>query len=1258
MKNWSDLTAQYALSKTLRFEIVPSKITRENLEKQNILVNDRAKQVAYKELKPLFDELHNQFIAESLEQSQIDWTSYFEHLKTKNSNFSAPEKKKWEKEMESIEKKLREQIGTLYEKTAKNWKSQINTDSKKEILKKSGYEILTEAGILTILKNIFPEKEKFINEFEGFFTYFVGFNQNRENYYTTKEEKSTAIATRIIHENLPKFTSNREIFKKHEEKYLAMNDQLSAKSRQIRDKKTGKMVDITPITEDIFEINFFNRALSQVGIDEYNRLIGHYNELINLYNQNFHEKLPLFKILYKQIGSLHGKWFEIFQIENVESLKNLLNNEYFSECNAKNEEIQTLFESLRNHANLQEIYLSKIAIHTLSAKFLSNWFAFAEILAQKKIWKISSEWRIEATEYTSLADILEALKTLNPHEIFKDLEDETETKNLFNNSSNTIFLEILIREVEKSIENTKNYEWELREILENFSITNTKHKEILKKYADASRIPAIMLKYFLAKKIEKAGIDTDFYNKLHEILEDYQIFEFYDAIRNFVTKKLESPDKIKLNFENSTLASGWDINKEADNSCILLKNDKDEEFLAIMSRGNNHVFKKEIGSGKIKTKNPLYENTTQNGWKKMEYKQISNPSRDFPHVFFSEKYKSESGIPDKILEIYSKGSFKKWDQFSKNALQTIINFYKQRIEQHESWKVFSFQFKNADEYEDISQFYADAQVQAYTINFTPINEEKLMELEREWKIFLFQIKNQDYNQKPGKSHKNLHTLYWKNIFENVPNRVKLNGEAEIFYRNAYVPTFKVDENGKEILNKKGEKIIDKLRFTREKFLFHVPVTLNFCMKNTNIDQQVRELIANNPDIKFLGIDRGEKHLLYYSLTDSAGNILEQWSLNSINGTNYAEKLSEVSKNRDEARKNWQTIGKIKELKEWYISHAVKKIIDLAIKHNAIIVMEDLNTGFKRSRQKIEKSIYQKFELALAKKLNFVVLKDAQQNTPWSVNNAYQLTPKVDNYGDIEARKQVGIILYTRANYTSQTDPVTGWRKSIYLNKWADNIKNGILENFSDIIYENGDFIFQYTDKNTGKNWELHSQINRKSIERYHHERDQGSGKWQTKQIDVNSLLRDTLENFDFNRSILSQIDEWIEPKSWEKLRFAIEMIQQIRNTWLDEISDDFLLSPVENEEGEHFDSRVFLRNIENELTPHNEKWPTSGDANGAYNIARKGMLMATHIRESEQSEMLPNLYIGDAEWGLWLSHREKWNSQLTEFALSKTRKKS
>ena len=94
MRNIFDLVAQYALSKTLRFEIKPSKITRQNLEMQKILIQDTKKQKAYQELKPLFDALHNKFIAESLENSQINWESYFDHLKVKKSDFSDSEKKK------------------------------------------------------------------------------------------------------------------------------------------------------------------------------------------------------------------------------------------------------------------------------------------------------------------------------------------------------------------------------------------------------------------------------------------------------------------------------------------------------------------------------------------------------------------------------------------------------------------------------------------------------------------------------------------------------------------------------------------------------------------------------------------------------------------------------------------------------------------------------------------------------------------------------------------------------------------------------------------------------------------------------------------------------------------------------------------------------------------------------------------------------------------------------------------------------------
>ena len=85
--------------------------------------------------------------------------------------------------------------------------------------------------------------------------------------------------------------------------------------------------------------------------------------------------------------------------------------------------------------------------------------------------------------------------------------------------------------------------------------------------------------------------------------------------------------------------------------------------------------------------------------------------------------------------------------------------------------------------------------------------------------------------------------------------------------------------------------------------------------------------------------------------------------------NYHEKLVHKEGSRDAARKNWQTIGNIKELKEGYLSAVVHEIASLMVKHNAIVVMEDLNFGFKRGRFAVERQIYQKFENMLIEKLN-------------------------------------------------------------------------------------------------------------------------------------------------------------------------------------------------------------------------------------------------------------------------------------------------
>ena len=141
------------------------------------------------------------------------------------------------------------------------------------------------------------------------------------------------------------------------------------------------------------------------------------------------------------------------------------------------------------------------------------------------------------------------------------------------------------------------------------------------------------------------------------------------------------------------------------------------------------------------------------------------------------------------------------------------------------------------------------------------------------KLYLFQIYNKDFA--PGANGMpNMHTLYWKNLFseENLKNVCfKLNGEAELFYRPAgikepvvhlkgsYLVNRTTEEgesipekiyqeiyrnvNGKQetlsdeakaykeshkvVIKKADHEIIKDRHYTQDKFLFHVPLTINF-----------------------------------------------------------------------------------------------------------------------------------------------------------------------------------------------------------------------------------------------------------------------------------------------------------------------------------------------------------------------------------------------------------------------------------------------
>lgn len=1420
---FDDFTNLYALSKTLKFELRPYLEIPEN-EKEKLFgeekayykncktyteyylkrankeyycnekkqdsnlqlvkfLHDQQIEDAYQTLKPVFDKLHEEFITRSLESEEakkINFKNYYNLYARQKDEQDKGKKGKMDKPLEDERKKLRKFFAPIYEAEGGNFKEKAGENEKgKPILKKTGFKVLTEAGILKYIKNNIDEiagkdlkdqngkkiEKKDIEKavgnkeregiFDNFFTYFSGFSENRENYYSV-EEKATAVASRIVDENLPRFCDNALSYRKNESSYLQIFDFLNKKGKdlKLKNSKFGKegepeFIPVYSTEEDkeSFSIEDFVNCLSQNEIEKYNAKIANANYLINLYNQNKKKedpKLPILKILYKQIGCGEKKDF-IAEIKNNKELKISLEKaaeagrKYFTNGNKTSDEISNVFDFakyVQNRENYKGIYWSDKAFNTISSKYFANWDTLKNKLGEAKVLNKNTgedktDNKYKLPQAIMLADLFAVLDETKENKDWREkgaffkaslFEGEKNRAGTIEGASSPsqALLKMICEDIETLANNFVNNTDQILKIPEKDYEKDESKKEI-KSWLDNALGVNQILKYFKVKanKIKGDPIDAKTENALDALAySDDNPIKDYDVIRNYLTQKPQDRiNKLKLNFENASLAGGWDENKESDNSCVILKDESNKQYLAIMKYADTTIFSQKNAS--------LYD-TDSLAWTKMVYKLIPGASKTLPKIFFSKKWMDKETPPSDIMEIYKKGSFKKenvdfkdssdkddsarnskrketidelrkscWVDVKRDAngkirnaryvnkdkLVKFIDFFKENLKKYpsedESWnELFGFKFSDTEKYRSIDQFYIEVDKQGYKLDFIPINKAELEKQIRDGKVYLFEIRSRDNNLANGKektSAKNLQTIYWNAVFGKDDNRPKLNGEAEIFYRPALSTekmkkAIRKDDKGNEteIKLKNGETALQNFRFSKEKFIFHCSITLNFCLKETRLNDKLNAELTkpeNENEICFLGIDRGEKHLAYYSLINRDGKILKQGSFNVIKDkntgkeTNYLKLLEEKAGDRDEARKNWTTIGAIKELKDGYISQVVREIADLAIYENsetktmrkfpAFIVLENLNVGFKRGRQKIEKQVYQKLELALAKKLNFLVEKQAQKGEVGSVVKAIQLTPEIKNFGDLEDKKQFGNMLYVMADYTSQTDPITGWRKSVYLKGGSEEyIKDQILGNakgkidsaFDDIRFDGKDYCFSYTDKNTGKQWKLYSGKDGESLDRYFRELiyENSEKRWKPKKQDLTKMFNELFQDFDKESSLLEQLKNGKNPNkidkhpAWESLRFAINLIQQIRNSGESEEDDDFILSPVRDENGNHFDSRKA-----------EENQPINGDANGAYNIARKGIVVAEHIKRGYKK-----LYISNQEWDAWLAGKDVWEKWL------------
>ncbi len=716
------------------------------------------------------------------------------------------------------------------------------------------------------------------------------------------------------------------------------------------------------------------------------------------------------------------------------------------------------------------------------------------------------------------------------------------------------FLEIFSREFNSSIQRFDKARTEIRDALpkqNEYKKDNEKQKEAIVELMRASLSAYQLFKYFHPYKgRDEDGRDADspdeeFYSEYNDIRvnDDFDsVVPRFNALRNHLARKdyiqrkpwsrRDVELKWKLNFDKPNLLTGWTETKDeqqAQYRGYILR--KDGEYYLAISTYDYYL---------SRTKFPDIEaGEGEDYYEKLEYRQLNWGKTIAGGRVYSSYAKQRLG---RKLEYRDHKKEISEQQHAKFLLELIREKYLKRFPKLQVL-LDGHQYNSPKELQNAFNKVKIGGITFVSIRASVIDDQKVEvasgKKKKEHHLFLFKLLTNSLRSKKD----SIHSAYWNALLNEKANidedtgqlLINLGANAEIFFRPA-TPNLKQEKiktkSGKiigENYSDKKKKYIRKERYTEDKYFFHCPITLNaqaptmstgtmmgarigFIKRFNEFTRQ--QLHKKNGELTILGLDRGEKQLLHYCLIKQDGTVIEHGNLNEVEHednkgnkrkVDYFAKLVAREAERDLARKDLRKIEGIKELKEGYLSHVVHRIVQLMLRYKAIVVLEDLDRGFKRGRFKIERQTYQKFEKALIQKLNYLVAdKNLLDQKEGGVLNGYQLAAPFESFKALSNHKQSGILFYTTASYTSKTDPVTGWRPHVYVG-WSDTNKKikSAFEKFKKIGWdeEKQAWIFEYnskdfTDNGLDKTWRLVADdaLIRLRRERNYH------GNWDTKEV--------------------------------------------------------------------------------------------------------------------------------------------------------------
>jgi len=1339
---FQDFVGLSEIQKTLRWRLIPIGKTKENMKKYNVFQEDEIRHKYYPVLKNACDDFYRQHIDQQLADIQFDWHKLDEVSNTNDNE-------KITKIQAVYRKLLFNRLNDSIDTAGNKRKSTLSYSFGDLFKAKLITTILPEFIIKRYQGDDLEEAKAALDCYKRFTSRLTGFWDTRKNIFTA-EDIATGCPNRLVNENFPIFQKNADLYeenKKHlADKFKDFEEHLKENNKLSQDESL----------DDFFTINAFNKVCTQAGITLYNTLLGGFtkkdntkiqgiNEIVNLQQQAINkgkkaenrDNIKLLKLtrLRKQILAKEDSTsFLIEQIENDQDLFQKI-FDFFDLLKLKEVENLDSFEQYSSLINLldqgdkNKIFISAKYLTKISHQISKDWhFINKGISLLVESDNTNNEYQRYLEIYNDDKDIERLRK-----QIYFSVADLEKAIDLAGQDENRDVSEISILDYVQNLDEDCNFERDLFDLLERIKqimksgeklLGNTEAINIIKDFLDTIMIRHSRWQVFTCELSDE--YDQNFYSTYNLVSETMSnIVRLYNLARNYLSRKPDRMKKMRINFNKPTLADGWSEGKIADNLSMLFRKDGLYYLGIIKDRVTYNKLLEISGSNEANIK----KNTSS--YERMNYYLLPDAFRSIPKSslamravkeYFennpsSEDYYIETDqfaepfrISRKIYDMQYTDlhNDKKKYQIDylrdtedetgyRNALTDWINFCKDFCNNYEGRKHFDYsQIKDAENYYTVNEFYSDIDKCSYNVYFTPILESEINKLIDEGKLYLFQLYNKDFSEySTGKP--NLHTIYWRALFsdENLEKKnIKLNGQAELFFRPKQIATpvthkkgsimvNRFDVNGKPIpmevyqevkeyknglkswedLSKETKtglennqykffeaefEIIKDRRYTEDQMFFHVPISFNWHISSSpRINDLANQHIVNSDDMHIIGIDRGERHLLYYSVINMNGQIIEQGSLNNIteqspneeNGTRtipYKDMLRQREDERAQARLNWQAIDKIKDLKDGYLGQVVHFLAKLIIKYNAIVIMEDLNFGFKRGRFKVERQVYQKFEMALLKKLNALVFKDRDINEIGGALKPWQLTRPIDSYDKMG--KQNGILFYVPAAYTSAVDPVTGFANLFNLRNIKSTERIEFFSKFEAIEYHQNEDIISFTfDYNKFSNISRIKNLNKSKWQVYTNgERIRwDNNERKHKSEDLTETMKNYLIDADIdyvnNPDILGELlkmDDASKKNFANKIFNIFSLTVELRNTVKDSADNgtdyneiDYIISPVKDSYGNFFDSRMNLDNL-----------PNNGDANGAYNIARKGLLYVKQLQNSVRDGKNPSLSISNKDW--------------------------